>query len=129
MAGDLLLDTNVVIAFLGRDQAAVACVAAAREVYLPAAVLGELYFGAYGSELVGRNLGSIERLTERAVVLAADAETARIYGAIKANLRQQGRPIPENDIWIAATAVQHDLTLATRDAHFEQVDGLTFERL
>lgn len=129
MAGELLLDTNVVIAFLGHDQAAIACIEAAREVFIPMAVLGELYYSAYASELVEHNLASLERLTERVAVLTTDTHTARLYGAIKAGLRTKGRPIPENDIWIAATALQHGLSLATRDAHFEYADGLTVEQL
>ena len=53
-----------------------------------------------------------------------DISTARIYGRVKNALRQSGKPIPENDIWIAAVALQHDLTLITQDAHFEHVLGL-----
>ena len=56
-------------------------------------------------------------------------DTASLYGTIKANLRKKGKPIPENDIWIAAIAMQHDLTLLTRDRHFEAVDGLRLKIL
>ena len=49
------------------------------------------------------------------------------YGQIKNNLRAKGRPIPENDIWIAALAKQYGLTLVTRDGHFGEVDGLAIE--
>ena len=58
-------------------------------------------------------------------ILVCDTETARQYGRIKVELRRKGRPIPENDMWIAAVALQHGLTLATRDAHFDAIDGLT----
>ena len=61
-------------------------------------------------------------------VLPVDTETARVYGIIKASLRKQGTPIPENDIWIAALAKQHDLTLSTRDGHFENVPELEIAR-
>jgi tRNA(fMet)-specific endonuclease VapC len=57
-------------------------------------------------------------------VLACDLETARHYGRIKDGLRRKGRPLPENDIWIAALARQHDLTLVSRDAHFADVESL-----
>jgi len=61
------------------------------------------------------------------VILGCDAETARRYGEIKFGLQQKGRPISENDIWIAAIAVQHELTLASRDGHFAEVEGLQVE--
>ena len=58
------------------------------------------------------------------MVLVCDPGTAWEYARIKIDLRSKGRPIPENDIWIAATARQHGLTLVTRDQHFSAVDGL-----
>jgi tRNA(fMet)-specific endonuclease VapC len=51
-----------------------------------------------------------------------------LYGEIKSSLRQKGKPIPDNDIWIAASARQHSLTLVTRDAHFDEIDDLARER-
>ena len=51
-----------------------------------------------------------------------------MYGVIKQALREKGRPIPENDIWIAAIAQQYGLTLVTRDDHFTAIDGLTLEK-
>lgn len=71
------------------------------------------------------NLQVIDRLTAGAAVLACGPETARRYGQAKAKLRAAGTPIPENDIWIAALALEHELTLVTRDAHFAVVAGLT----
>jgi tRNA(fMet)-specific endonuclease VapC len=59
-------------------------------------------------------------------VLPLDVATVSRYGVLKAALQKKGRPIPENDLWIAASAVQH-LILATRDRHFEQVDSLQME--
>jgi tRNA(fMet)-specific endonuclease VapC len=60
-------------------------------------------------------------------VLGCDTATARQYGRIKNALRARGRPIPDNDIWIAAIALQHDLTLLSRDRHFGAVAGLVVE--
>jgi tRNA(fMet)-specific endonuclease VapC len=59
-----------------------------------------------------------------ATVLLPDENTAEQYGQIKAELARIGRPIPENDVWIAAMARQHDLPIATRDAHFAAVSHL-----
>ena len=61
---------------------------------------------------------------DRGKTRAIDNETALIYGKIKADLRRKGTPIPENDIWIAASAIQHRLKLSTRDKHFLEIAGL-----
>jgi tRNA(fMet)-specific endonuclease VapC len=60
--------------------------------------------------------------------LGCDEITAKFYRTIKDGLRQKGRPIPENDIWIAAIALQNNTTLVTRDAHFHGIDHLTIEK-
>ena len=60
-------------------------------------------------------------------MLPCDLGTAAAYGQIKDELRLKGRPIPENDVWIAAVARQHGLILASRDDHFRSVDGLAVE--
>lgn len=59
--------------------------------------------------------------------MTCDTGTAREYGLIKDQLRKKGRPIPENDIWIAAVARQKDFVLATRDAHFFEIENLEVE--
>ena len=73
------------------------------------------------------NLARIDDFAARNVVLGCDTETARRYGEVKNGLRQKGRPVPKNDIWIAAIALQNDLTLVARDAHFREVEGLRVE--
>ena len=61
------------------------------------------------------------------VILSCDAVTAFFYKDVKDKLRRIGKPIPENDIWIAAIALQYDLTLITQDEHFREVPGLARE--
>jgi tRNA(fMet)-specific endonuclease VapC len=60
-------------------------------------------------------------------VLYIDEETTFSYGAIKTALRKKGKPIPENDIWIAAIVLRHNLTVVTRDKHFKEIDGLVIK--
>lgn len=96
-------------------------------IFVSSTVLGELHFGARKSAQAASNERRIEEFASSASVLSCDAETAKHYGQIKDRLRLKGRPIPENDIWIAASAIQHGLALATRDDHFEEVDGLRIE--
>ncbi|MGH2516219.1 MAG: type II toxin-antitoxin system VapC family toxin, partial [Ktedonobacterales bacterium] len=100
----------------------------ADSVHVPSIVLGELYYGAYKSALVAQNVAKADLVARDNTILACDAATARVYGAIKADLRAKGQPIPDNDMWIAALAMQHQLTLLTRDAHFERIESLALER-
>lgn len=125
MSGRVLLDTNIVIAFFAQEAVVLQNMQAVDLFLIPSIVLGELYFGAKKSSKVEHNLKRIDELITTTIILSCDAETARHYGQIKDELRQKGRPIPENDIWIAAIATQHNLSLCTRDAHFEHVDYLS----
>lgn len=124
MAGSYLLDTNVVIALLAGDAGVQDGLDTADEVFVPAVALGELFYGARKSGQVRENLVRIDALALNSAVLGIDTETARRYGAIKDALRTRGRPIPENDLWIAAIALQHELTLVSHDAHFSGIEGL-----
>ncbi len=127
MNGRYLLDTNIVIALFAGEGAVKDRVRGAGELFVSSVVLGELYYGAKKSTRVADNTERIDDFAARNVVLGCDTETARRYGEVKERLRQKGRPIPENDIWIAAQAFQNDLTLVARDAHFTEVEGLSLE--
>jgi tRNA(fMet)-specific endonuclease VapC len=124
MNGKYLLDTNIVIALFADDTVVKDNLAKADEVFVPGIAIGELCFGARQSGRVKENLERIDEFVANSVVLGCDAETARRYGEIKNALRIKGHPIPENDIWIAAIARQHDLTLTTRDTHFSEIENL-----
>ena len=124
MAGSLLLDTSCVIDLFARNPGAERIVAAAPELYLPSIALGELLYGAERSTRRTANVEQVEELAASMAILSCDAETAWHYGAIKSSLRTKGRPLPDNDIWIASVAQQHELTVAARDAHFREVPGL-----
>lgn len=87
-------------------------------------VLGELFYGAQKSSRVEANIAQINEFAESCSVVTCDSETALLYGDIKNNLRIKGRPIPENDIWIAAIAKQYAMTLVSRDDHFKEIDDL-----
>jgi tRNA(fMet)-specific endonuclease VapC len=71
-----------------------------------------------------KNLTRIDELASNTAVLGCDTETARYYGEVKKALRLKGHPIPENDVWIAAVALQHGLALVTRDTHFDEIKNL-----
>lgn len=125
MSGRFLLDTNIVIAFFAQDEGVLDNMQISEAFYIPSIVLGELYFGAIKSSNQTQNRSRVDQLVPTTSILGCDAQTARAYGQLKDDLRQKGRPIPENDIWIAAIALQNELTLVTRDAHFDHIDEIT----
>ena len=99
------------------------------EVLLPVFALGELYYGAQ------KSTQSPTRTAGRSTLFAGRVEIARRrywhgyeFGRIKNELRLKGRMIPVNDLWIAALARQHDLTLVSRDRHFAEVENLRWEQ-
>lgn len=125
MAGNtVLLDTNIISALLKGDVSVADNIDKASEVYLSCVVIGELFYGAEYSVKVDQNILNIKQLLSAYNVLNIDDETAVIYGKIKAELRRNGTPIPENDIWIASSALQHKLKLSTKDKHFLHVASL-----
>jgi tRNA(fMet)-specific endonuclease VapC len=124
MSGKFLLDTNIIIGLFAKDRRVLQRLKKAEQVFLSSIVVGELLYGAHNSSQVRKNLARIEEFVAANPVLACDLETARHYGRIKNRLRRKGRPLPENDIWIAALARQHGLTLVSRDVHFREVETL-----
>ena len=128
LSGKYLLDTNVAIALFAGDLLVQEKVRNAEYIVTTPPVIGELCFGAQKSNKVSENLRKIDILVQQSIVFPCDLETAQWYGIIKERLRRKGRPIPNNDIWIAAIAMQHDLILVTRDAHFDEVESLQTER-
>jgi len=127
VSGKALVDTNVVIALFAGEPAIVESVQKQAAVFLCAPVLGELRYGAEASARVESNLARLDEFAKALIVLPCDTKTAAAYGRVKFDLRKKGRPIPENDVWIAAVARQHGLTLLTRDGHFREIEGLEVE--
>jgi tRNA(fMet)-specific endonuclease VapC len=125
MPGSYLLDTSIVIPYRAGEPAVVELVRQADEVFLPVVVVGELLYGTLKSPLPEQNRRWVEELTARIPVLGCDRETAETYADVRNELRLAGLPIPENDLWIAAIARQHGLSLAARDKHFLGIRDLT----
>jgi len=125
MSGRFLLDTNIVIALFAQDAVVQQKLATATGVFVPSIVLGELYYGARKSARVATNIAQIDAFAASNTILVCDGATSQHYGETKNVLRAKGRPIPENDIWIGAIAKQNSLTLVSRDAHFNELDGLS----
>ena len=117
----MILDTNAVSALAEGAPAVLAALADVALPSLPVIVLGEFRFGAAQSRHRGRYEAWLARLVAASQVLPVDEETARHYAGVRARLRAAGRPIPSNDAWIAALALQHRLPVLSRDHHFDLV--------
>ncbi len=123
----LLLDTNATSRFFSGDKAVLAALNQADTVYLSIFVLGELWAGFYGGSRQKENRAILQRFMDKpnVTVLTADAATADLFGRLTHQLTAIGKPIPINDVWIAAHALQNGATLATFDAHFAPIIGLS----
>lgn len=121
-----LLDTNWIISFLNGRQEAIDLIANLTDQGFGFSVIsyGETYEGLVNSPAFDQNVRPLDDLASLADVLRADITTAVHYARVRSDLRSKGQLIPDNDLWIAATALAHDLTLVTRDWHFERVPGL-----
>lgn len=121
----MIFDTSAISA-LADGSAELARVARGVEpLCLPVIAIGEFRFGALRSRHRARYEAWLDRLIEVSRILAIEVETAQHYAEIREKLRQRGRPIPSNDTWIAALAIQHALPLLSRDRHFDEVKGLS----
>ncbi len=127
-AGGILLDTSVVIAHLRGQIDVLSLTAPAEPLFVPLVALGELYKGAEKSARPAHNRRLVDDFLQMAALLYPDTATAESYAKAAVALEARGQVIPENDLWIAAVALECDLPLATRDAHFDRVDGLNVIR-
>lgn len=127
MNGRHLLDTNIIVALFKDDENVRTQIATSSDVFVPAIALGELFYGAQHSARVQKNMNQVREFAANSAVLSIELATAEHYGQIKNELKTKGHPLPENDVWIAAIAQQHSLTVVTRDQHFKEIDGLLLE--
>lgn len=127
----LLLDTSACSAVFRGNDAAIAAIRSADAVVLTPVVLGELLAGFAGGSRQEKNARLLrEFLAEPSVsVIEIDDETASRYALIVNALRIAGTPIPSNDVWIAASAMQHGLEVLTADAHFSKVAQIVIRPL
>ena len=124
-ADGILLDTSVVVAHLRGQIDILALTVPGEPLFLPLVALGELYKGAENYANPARNRQLVDDFLQMPALLYPDSATAENYARAAVALEAKGQTIPENDLWIAAVALECDMPLAARDAHFQRVDGLT----
>ena len=119
----ILVDTNRYTDFMKNESTAREIFANADKIIVPFVTVAELRAGFNcGTRSRENEAVLVKFLSNRRVeVLYADSETLFVYANLYADLRKRGCPIPTNDLWIAALAVQHALPLCTRDSHFDNL--------
>ena len=120
------IDTNAYSAFKHGDAQILEVLQHAPEILLSATVLGELLAGFAAGTRESTNRRELTQFlsTPRVRMVSCGAATADCYALIYADLRRAGKPIPNNDLWIAASCLEHGAALLTLDAHFGHVGGL-----
>ena len=122
MSGEYLADTSVIVDLLRLGDAA--AVPKNADILICATVLGELYYGALISARPQEQVSRIEQFFSNYKVFQTNLEVIQSYAQIKSGLKQKGKMIPENDIWIAAFAKAYKVPLLTSDLHFRSVEGI-----
>ena len=127
----ILLDSNAYSSLMRGDERTSAVVRDATEILMSAVVIGELLYGFRNGSRFERNAAGLRSFLDNPYVsfLPVGPVTADRYSRIAAALRAKGRPIPTNDVWIAAHAMETGADLLSADRHFEAVDGIAWVRL
>jgi tRNA(fMet)-specific endonuclease VapC len=127
----ILLDSNAYTALMAGDSRIADLLAASEAILLSPVVIGELLEGFLGGSrnLENRRILDQFRAKPRTVSVPITDATAEWFAEIKRSLRRQGRPVPINDVWIAASCMEHGARLLSFDSHFDDVDGLLLSKL
>lgn len=120
------LDTNAYSLFKQGNAQIIKKITSYDRVLMPVVVLGELQSGFYGGTKLAHNQSELQAFlaSESVAIVAVNQRTSLLYGQIVQQLRLLGKPIPTNDMWIAAIAQEQRTPLLTMDAHFSIINGL-----
>lgn len=124
-----LMDTNVIVRVLNGDRELINELSKISSLCTCTVVLGELMYGAAKSAHVVQNKQNVKSFCSRYPLLGVSNIVAEFYGEIKKDLLSHGNLMPENDMWIAATALANDMTVITQDKHFEHIQNLMVIKL
>ena len=124
----ILLDTSGYVGFKRGTEEVVDSITSAEAVSFSPVVLGELMFGFRNGNRFKKNMDELNKFLDHEVVeiVHIGKTTSDRYSRIALHLKRQGTPIPSNDIWIAAQAIEHGAELITLDRHFENIAGLVY---
>ena len=120
----MILDTNAVSDWWLGTPSLVEIIKQSSALHLPVPVLAEYQFGILKSNRREKMQAWFDEAKRLSTLLPANADTAPIYAEIRRDLEARGKKIPMNDLWIAAIARQHNLSIISRDVHFDLVEGV-----
>ena len=120
----MILDTNALSALFAGDATLNTLLSPTLRHHLPVVVIGEFRYGLLRSRHRDQLEPLLDNLVRELIVLRLDEVTAETYARVRYQLRERGRPMPENDVWIAALARQHNLPIVSRDRTFDDVPDL-----
>ena len=123
---NILIDTNIYTSALKGEHETITVLQRASEIGVCSITIGELLSGFKAGNKEKKNREELAEFldTPRVHIYGVDEDTAEHYSEVLNNIRKKGKPIPTNDIWIAAVAFQHGLPLFTNGKHFQQIPGL-----
>jgi len=122
--GRLAVDSNAVIAYREGVPEVCSLIEGADIILFPVTVLGELLYGAVNSARPQENEQAARKFLAHSFLVPIDEDIAARYAMVRFKLKKMGRPIPENDLWIAAACLELDVALLSQDTHFEYVSDL-----
>ena len=122
----ILIDTNIYSHAMKGDPDTIAILQRTQKIVISAISIGELISGFKGGSRESENRAELEEFLDspRVQIYCIDEDTAEFYADILSRLRENGKPIPTNDIWIASVARQHGLKVFSKDQHFKYISGL-----
>jgi tRNA(fMet)-specific endonuclease VapC len=122
----VLIDTNAYSALKRADSAIIEVIQHAEVIAMSPVVVGELLFGFDGGNVAKQNRDELHKFLEapRVKLFPITSDTAHYYSQVFHILKRKGNPIPTNDIWIAAQALEHGCVVCTYDKHFQAIEGL-----
>lgn len=122
----VLLDTNAYVAFKKNDSSILKVIQLAERICMSPVVIGELLSGFECGKRAKKNKEELQEFLQvaRVRILNITSDTSSFYSRIYCSLRNKGKPIPTNDLWIAAQALENGCVVCSYDKHFDAVDGL-----
>ena len=122
-----LIDTKIVIEICDGNKKYADKLRKQKEFFFPVIAVGELFTGINRIANKAKHLKLLTDFLTLTTTINIDITTAKHYGDIIVSLYKKGKPIPTNDVWIAALTIQYNFTVASKDNHFKEIEGLEFE--
>jgi predicted nucleic acid-binding protein len=123
-----ILDTVFISKLIDKDLVALDIASRIERKYTSLVVVGELYYAAANSGRPKENMAIFRDVLKSLKIIPMDDKVAHCYADIKLSLKKKGIKIPSNDVWVAACAAANEMSVATFDKHFDQIEQITVAR-